>query len=98
MGDAPHVRALVVVTAATIGVAYLLWQLTDLLLLVFGAILVAVVLRAIADPIRNFARLSDGLALVVAGLFLVLVGESSASSWVASYAGSSKILQRGFLS
>lgn len=53
-----------------VGLALLAWHLAEVLLLVFGASLVAVILRAIADPIAEKTRLSSRLALLVAVLFV----------------------------
>ena len=50
-----------------------LYALSEILLLVFGAILFAVVLRAIARPIDRVSGMGEGLALLVAGLGIVVV-------------------------
>lgn len=42
------------------------WQLLDLLLLIFGAVLLAVLLRAIADPLASSTRLPQNWSLVLA--------------------------------
>src|SRR4051812_42074407 len=47
--------------------------LSDILLLVFGAILVAVVLRTIARPIRAGTSMGERLALLAAGLGVLIV-------------------------
>ena len=39
------------------------WQLLDVLLLAFGAVIVAVVLRSVAEPIEKHTPLSGGLSL-----------------------------------
>ena len=65
----PYV-AKVLVTLALVAVAVLLWMLSGLLLLVFGAVLVAVILRALAAWVMKYTPLSDALAL---GLVVVLL-------------------------
>lgn len=57
---------------------FLAWQLADVVLLAFGSVVVAVLLRSAADPIREHTPLNDGLALGVAGalILMVLVGAS----------------------
>lgn len=49
-----------------LALALLVWQLRHLLILVFGAILFAVILRIIANPIQKRLRLPDALALFIA--------------------------------
>lgn len=51
-----------------VALAYLLWQLSDLLLLVFGAVVVAAILRALADAIGRVTGLSERWSLVAATL------------------------------
>ncbi|BCJ90305.1 AI-2E family transporter [Terrihabitans soli] len=48
----------------------LLWQIQDVLLLVFASVLVAIILRLIAAPIGRFLHLSEGWALTLAALLL----------------------------
>jgi predicted PurR-regulated permease PerM len=73
-GDAAFVRR-VLIAVAIGALAVLLWRLIDLLLLVFGAVLVGVLLRALAEPIARRTPLSDGWALAAATLaVLALVG------------------------
>lgn len=52
------------------------WQLADVLLLAFGAVIVAVLLRSLADPIRDRTPLNDAASLATAALLIlgVLVG------------------------
>jgi predicted PurR-regulated permease PerM len=64
-------RILIVVTI--VALALLLWRLLDLLLLVFGAVLVGVLLRALAEPIARRTPLSDGWALAAAALAVLVV-------------------------
>ena len=65
--------ARVLVAATIVGLILLAWQLRQLWLLVFGAILVSVVLRLIAQPINRHLRLHQGFALGSAVLLVVAV-------------------------
>jgi predicted PurR-regulated permease PerM len=56
------------------------WQLIDVMLLVFGAILVAVLLRALGDPIHKLTPLNEGLSLLAAGLLIISL--LSAAGWL----------------
>lgn len=71
--DAPFVRRTLGVLAL-IGLAWLLIELSGLLLLIFGAVLVAVIFDALAEPIARITRLPHRWALLVAifGLFTAL--------------------------
>ena len=64
-------RTLIVVAVAAI--ALLCWQLVDVFVLAFGAVIVAVLLRSIADPIRDRTPLNDGASLAVAILTVIAV-------------------------
>ncbi|MDZ4321699.1 MAG: hypothetical protein U1A07_23180, partial [Phenylobacterium sp.] len=64
-----------------VGVVLLVaWQLIDVMLLVFGAILVAVLLRALGDPIYKLTPLNEGLSLLAAGLLIISL--LSAAGWL----------------
>ena len=52
---------------------FLAWQMRALLLLIFGAVLVAVIFRAIADPIHRWTRAPDGVAVALAVLLVLAV-------------------------
>ncbi|MBA4804338.1 MAG: AI-2E family transporter [Brevundimonas sp.] len=52
---------------------FLVWQLSAVLLLVFSAVIVAVLLRSIADPIAARTPLPAGVAVALAGLTVVAV-------------------------
>lgn len=60
----------VLVTVAIGAFALLLWKLSGLLLLVFAALVVAVVLRALMAGVTHWTPLSDGVALAVVVLVL----------------------------
>lgn len=47
------------------------WQLIDVFLLVFGAILIAVLLRGVGEPIHRFTPLNEGLSLLAGGLLII---------------------------
>jgi len=70
--DAQFVRRALILVAI-VALAAALYQLSDILLLVFGAILVAVVLHAIARPIRAGTSMNERLALLAATLGVVAV-------------------------
>ena len=72
MPDNVFVRRVLIFFAIAAFVAAL-WMLSELLLLVFGSILFAVVLRAIAQPIRQVTSMRERLALLVAGLGIIVV-------------------------
>ena len=63
----------VLIVASVVVLALLAWHLVDVLLLVFGAVLVAVLLRALADPIARTTRLPDPVAVLAATLAVVVV-------------------------
>ncbi|MDQ4087162.1 MAG: AI-2E family transporter [Pseudomonadota bacterium] len=68
-----------VIAIAVIALALLLWNLRDLLVLVFGAVLVSVILGIVAKPIRERLNLPDWAALmaavlIVAGVFAIAFG------------------------
>ncbi len=74
MSDAVFIRRVFIVVGILVLVAAL-YLLSDLLLLVFGAVLVAVTLRAIATPIARETSLGQRLSLLAAGLgVLALLG------------------------
>ena len=70
----------VLIVASVVVLALLAWHLVDVLLLVFGAVLVAVLLRALADPIAGATRLPDALAVVAATL--AMVGSIGLAAWL----------------
>jgi predicted PurR-regulated permease PerM len=60
-----------VIAIAVIGLALLLWALRGVLILVFGAVLVAVILSLIAHPLRARFRFPDWASLLTAVLAVV---------------------------
>ena len=71
-GDSAFLRRVAIV-AAVAGLGMLAWYIVDVLLLVFGAVLIAVLLCALADPIARRTPLSDTWALIPATLGILLV-------------------------
>ena len=79
--DWRYLRRLLI-TIAAIGLAYFLWRISEVLLLVFAAVLIAVLLRAFADLIARYSPIPARWSLtpailIVAGLvigFLFLFG------------------------
>lgn len=69
----------VLVTIALVGLTWLAWNYRSLLLLVFGAVLVAVVFGMIAGPLHRRLRLPSGLALAVA--VLLVLGVLTLAIW-----------------
>lgn len=61
----------VLIALAILAVAAFLWQLRDLLILVFGAVLVAVILSIVAEPIRRRLGLPPSLSLLLAVLIVL---------------------------
>jgi predicted PurR-regulated permease PerM len=62
-------RALIVVAVASL--AIVLWQLRYVLVLLFGAVVIATIIRAIADPITRHLRVPEGSAVLVAVLLIL---------------------------
>lgn len=61
------------IAAAVTGLALLLWRIADVLLLAFGAALVAVLLRSIAAPISERAGVREPIALAASVLLVASV-------------------------
>jgi predicted PurR-regulated permease PerM len=70
--DALFVRR-VLIFVGIVAFAAALYLLSDILLLIFGSVLFAVVLRAIARPIRKGTSMSERLALLAAGIGVIVV-------------------------
>ena len=71
-------RALIVIALAA--VALLLWQLRTVLVLLFGAVVIGTIIRAIAEPLTKHLRLPDGVAVLTA--VLLLVGVLAGVGWL----------------
>jgi predicted PurR-regulated permease PerM len=66
----------VLIVIALVALAFLLWQLRSVLLMLFGAVVVGTIVRAVAEPIAKWTRMPDGIAVAVAALLIagVIVG------------------------
>lgn len=78
-GQADFIRK-VVIAIALVGLAALLWRLRDMLLLIFGAVLVAVIFRAMAGQLHHRLGLSEGMAL--GAVILLLAAGIGGASWL----------------
>lgn len=65
--------ARVVVTLALVALGLLLWQLSQLVLLIFGAVVVAALLRTIVGAVLRYTPLPEGWALGLTVLLLVVL-------------------------
>lgn len=64
-----------VAVACAIGAVFLLaWVLRDVVLLAFGAIILAVIIRALALPLIKYAHVKERWAIAIVVLLLLLVG------------------------
>jgi predicted PurR-regulated permease PerM len=70
--DVEFVRKVLIVLAIG-AVALLAWKLTDVLLLAFGAVLVAVILHAFADVLVRFVKVPERWALTAATTIILLL-------------------------
>ena len=70
--DAEFVRRVCIVGGIAALVATL-YKLSDVVLLSFGAILVAVVIRALARPIQAETSLSERVALLASGVGILIL-------------------------
>lgn len=71
-------RSLILLTL--ISLFLLAWELRAILLLIFGAVLVAVIFRALSRPIRRLTRLPGGLAVALA--VLLVMGLLGSAAWL----------------
>ena len=62
-------QALIVIGLAAL--ALLLWELRTVLVLLFGAVVIGTVIRAIAEPISKHLRLPEGVAVLASVLLLI---------------------------
>ena len=70
--EALFVRRVLIVLALA-ALAFLLWQLRIVLLMLFGAVVVATIVRAIADPICRWTRVPNAAAVAVAALLIFAI-------------------------
>ncbi|MBF9195252.1 AI-2E family transporter [Microvirga terrestris] len=71
MRDAEFIRKFLIALGLLV-LALLLWKLSDVLLLAFGAVLVAIILHAAADGLVRYLRVPDRWGLMVAGLLILV--------------------------
>ena len=71
-------RALIVIGLAA--VAVLLWQLRSVIVLLFGAVVMATIVRALADPLSKHLRLPEQVAVLIA--VLLIVGVIAGVGWL----------------
>src|ERR1700733_10672070 len=57
--------------ALIIAVLFALWQISQVLVLGFGGVVVAVILRTMAEPVQRTLRVSDHVALLIVTLGLL---------------------------
>lgn len=77
-GDSFTRRALIVVALGA--GAFLLWTLRYVLVLLFGAVLIATMIRAIAQPLKKHLRLPDPIS--VAASVLLIAGVVGGTVWM----------------
>jgi len=71
-------RALIVIALGAL--TFVLWKLRSVLLMLFGAVVVAAIVRALADPLNRFARIPNGIAVALSALFIF--GVAGGSFWL----------------
>lgn len=69
----------VLIIAAIVALALILWRLSHILILVFAGIVVAMVLRAFAEPLARATGLAHRWALAI--VVLALLGLTAAGAW-----------------
>jgi predicted PurR-regulated permease PerM len=77
--DSHYVRR-VLIALGLVALVFAAWQLREVLLMLFGAVVVASVVRAIADPISRLTRLPSGAAVGLAAL--IIFGLIGAVAWL----------------
>jgi predicted PurR-regulated permease PerM len=68
--DSTFIRRLMIIIAVALFAAAV-WFLSDVLLLFFGSVLVAVILRALANPLRDRTGMPDRVALAASGTVIL---------------------------
>jgi predicted PurR-regulated permease PerM len=64
-------RAVIFICVALVPV--LIWFLFDVILIVVGAILIAVLLHLVAEPFMRWGKLPEPIALILSGIFIIAV-------------------------
>lgn len=70
------------IVIALAALALLFWQLRSVILMLFGAVVVAAIIRAIADPIARVTRLPNGVSVIIAAL--IIFGVIGGAIWMMS--------------
>jgi len=70
VSDRLFVRRVLIVLGLA-GLAFLVWELRSLLLMLFGAVVIATIFRALADQIARWTKCREGLAVAIA-IILIL--------------------------
>jgi predicted PurR-regulated permease PerM len=63
-----------VITLAVVGLAYFLWLISDILLLIFAAILLAVLLNFLADLMTRYTPVPQRWSLTVTVVLVAVLG------------------------
>jgi len=71
-GEARFVRRVLIVVAIAACVL-LLWQLRQIVVLLFGAVMVATIFRAISDLLEKHLRLPERIAVLLSVLMIVAI-------------------------
>ena len=71
-------RALIAIGLAAL--AILVWQLRTVIVLLFGAVVMATIVRALADPLSRHLRLPERVAVLIA--VLLIVGVIAGVAWL----------------
>ena len=78
----------VLIVLGLAAVFFLVWQLRILLLMLFGAIVIASIFRAVADMISKYTRLPNGVSTGLAILLVLgLLAEQRFADWIERPAG-----------
>src|SRR5690349_21517365 len=74
MDDRTFVRRVLIVLAL-VALVLLAWELREVLVMLFGAVVVATVFRSLADPICRWSRLPSGVSVAIAvAIVFAIVG------------------------
>ncbi len=79
MTDQQYIRRLLI-TIGIGAIVLLLWQVSSIVLLIFAAVLIAIILHSISDPIQRHLGLSQRWALVLS--ILLIVTAFSLTCWL----------------
>ena len=77
----------ILIVAAFLALAAAIWFLSDVLLLTFAGILLAVLVRSISAPLRDKVGVSEGVALLLSGLIILVVLASGLTLFGSQIAG-----------